>query len=61
MTKVNAVEMRNVEGGAYYRCLICKSKGIKKYSLTKTGHVLHAISAHPWEAAKAAFGIVKYK
>lgn len=61
MTKVNAMEMRNVEGGVYYQCLICKADGVKHYSVTKIGHVMHAIGQHPWRAAQAAFGIVKYK
>ncbi len=61
MERVSSTNMRNIQAGAYYQCLICKSKGIKHYSLTKAGHVMHAISSHPWEAAKSAFGVVKYK
>lgn len=61
MTKVNTTEMRNIYAGAYYQCLICKADGIGHYSLTRTGHVFHALARHPWRAAKAAFGIVKYK
>lgn len=47
MTKVNAAEMRTINGGTTYQCKVCASQGYKWTTRWWPSAVWHAWGWHP--------------